>query len=130
MLNKKKISNNNLKYAKVYCSNKLIASKIMLCNTPVKKGTGLMFRSKNSVKNTAWLFPFKNSRKVSVTMFFVFFPIDVIFLDKNNKIIELKENFKPFTNYICVNKIFSFIELECGTIKKNKLNIGDKISFD
>ena len=37
-------------------------------------------------------------------MFFVFFPIDVLFLDKNKKVVELKENFKPFSIYFPKNK--------------------------
>lgn len=122
--NHKKIS-----YEKIMYNNKIIASKIVLCNTLLKKGTGLIFRSKYSVKNTAWLFSFKNPRRVSVTMFFVFFPIDVIFLDKNNKIIELKKNFKPFTNYTCRKKIYSFIELESSIINKYGLKIGRSVTF-
>lgn len=118
------------KHTKVYCDNKLISSKIIFCDTFLKKGTGLMFRSKNSVKDAAWLFSFKHPRKVSVTMFFVFFPIDLIFLDKNNKIIELKENFRPFTNYTCVNKAYSFIELEQGTINKYNLQSNRFLLFE
>ena len=109
-------------------NNKIIASKIIYCDSVVRKVTGLMFKTKTAVKNTAWLFRFKNSGRVSVTMFFVFFPIDVVFLDNSNKIIELKENFRPFTNYSSKKKISSFLELECGTIKKYGFKEGIKLN--
>ena len=32
-------------------------------------------------------------------MLFVFYPIDVLFLDKNNIVVDKKDNFKPFTLY-------------------------------
>lgn len=115
------------KQSQLLCNNKIIASKIVLCNSFFKKGTGLMFKVKKDIINTAWIFSFKNSRRVSVTMMFVFFPIDIIFLDKNNKIIELKENFKPFTNYTSNQYINSFIELEQGIVKKYNLTLGKKI---
>ena len=62
-------------------------------------------------------------------MFFVFYPIDVLFLDKNKKIVEIKENFKPFTLHNPKNKAQYIIELPKGTIKQTKTGIGDTISF-
>jgi uncharacterized protein len=110
-------------------NNKIIASKIVYCDSILRKGTGLMFRTKNSIKDTAWLFRFQNPRKVGVTMFFVFFPIDIVFLDKNNKIVELKKDFRPFRNYACSKKIYSFIELNSGVIEKYSLQNGMILKF-
>jgi uncharacterized membrane protein (UPF0127 family) len=109
--------------------NKIIASKIVYCDNLVRQGTGLMFRSKNSVKNCAWIFRFKRPRHVTITMFFVFFPIDIIFLDANKKIIELKKDFKPFRNYTSKTKMVSFIELESGVIEKYSLKKGMIVKF-
>jgi hypothetical protein len=110
-------------------NSKIIASKIIYCDSFLRQGTGLTFRTKNSVENTAWWFRFKKPRRVSITMFFVFFPIDVVFLDKHNRVIELKEKFKPFRNYTSKNKIYSFIELKQGTIKKYSLKRGVLLKF-
>jgi len=63
-------------------------------------------------------------------MFFVFYPIDVIFLDKNKIIVEIKENFKPFTFYTPKNKAKYIIELKNNTIKETNTKIGDIISFN
>jgi uncharacterized protein len=110
-------------------NNKIIASNIVYCDSFIRQGTGLTFRTRNSVRNTAWFFRFKKSRRVGITMFFVFFPIDIIFLDKKNRIVEVKENLKPFRNYVSSEKIYSFLELKQGTIKKYLLKKGSILKF-
>ena len=62
-------------------------------------------------------------------MFFVFYPIDVLFLDKNKKVVEVKENFRPFEFYTPKNKAKYVIELEKNTIKSSKTKVGNKINF-
>ena len=62
-------------------------------------------------------------------MFFVFYPIDVLFLDKNKVVVDKKENFKPFAFYNSKRKAMYEIELPNGTIRKTKTNIGDKIKY-
>ena len=62
-------------------------------------------------------------------MLFVFYPIDVLFLDKNKFVADKKENFMPFTFYKSKKKAMYAIELPNGVIKKTKTNIGDKIKF-
>jgi hypothetical protein len=108
---------------------KVIARNIVYCDSFLKKATGLMFRSKSSVKDSAWIFTFKKSSSFTITMFFVFFPIDVILLDKNNKVIGLIKNLKPFRNYSVNIKTTSFIELKQGSISKFNISIGKKISI-
>ena len=62
-------------------------------------------------------------------MIFVFFPIDVIYLNKNKKVIEMKSNFRPFTFYSPKKNAKYVIELPKGTIKKSRTSMGDIISF-
>ena len=62
-------------------------------------------------------------------MFFVFYPIDVLFLNKNKIIVEIKENFMQFTYYIPRNKAQYIIELPKNIIRETKTEIGDKIEF-
>ena len=63
-------------------------------------------------------------------MLMVFYPIDVLFLDKDRKVVELKENFRPFAFYTPKNNAQYIIELPKNTVKKSKTKLGDKISFD
>jgi|GEM_PF-406643 len=106
-------------------NGRVVAKRIVYCNDILKKGTGLMFRSRNALKDKAWLFPFKRPRRVCITMILVFYPIDIIFLDNRNRIIELKEDIRPFQNYTSKEKIYSFLELSKGSIRKFKIKEGN-----
>jgi uncharacterized membrane protein (UPF0127 family) len=74
-------------------------------------GTGLMFRSKESCKDKAFIFHLNPKRKYSITMWFVFFPLDLIFLDKNKKVVEIKNDIKPFTIYRPKTRFKYMVEL-------------------
>ncbi len=60
-------------------------------------------------------------------MFFVFFPIDVLYLNKEKKIVEVVEQFKPWALYYPINKAQYIIELPVGTIKKTHSKVGDSV---
>ena len=79
--------------------------EIKFCDTFLTKFLGLMFRKKQKLH-----FKFKKDVKHSIHTFFVFFPIDITFLDKNNKVIEVRKNLKPFSIYFPKNKYNSFVE--------------------
>ncbi|MBL7054752.1 DUF192 domain-containing protein [Candidatus Woesearchaeota archaeon] len=82
-----------------------------------------------STKPKTLIFIFKKEKIIPLHMFFVFFPIEVLFLDKNKIVAEIKENFKPFTFYSPRKKSKYIIELPKDSIKKSKTKINDKIIF-
>ena len=104
--------------------NKVIATDFKLCYDNFSKFIGLMFSRK---QNRALILKFNQENIISLHMFFVFYPIDVLFLDKNKIVVDKKENFKPFTVYKSKKKAMYAIELPDGNIKKTE--IGDKIKF-
>ncbi|MEA3399344.1 MAG: DUF192 domain-containing protein [Patescibacteria group bacterium] len=106
----------------------VISENVSLCKTIFKKGTGLMFRRKK--KDFAYIFPFKKSKKLSITMWFVFFPIDILFLDKDDFVVEKVENLKSWRFYFPLRKSVTFIELPSGTIKKHSISLAQKIKWD
>lgn len=57
------------------------------------------------------------------------YPIDVIILDKNNRVTALKENLKPNRIFIWNIKYNTVLELPGGTIHTTKTAIGDDLSF-
>jgi len=103
----------------------LIAETHYNFKSPVSKAIGLMF----SMNPKNLIFIFKKERIVPLHMFFVFCSIDVLFLDKNKKVVDLKENFRPFTFYTPKAKAKYVIELPKETIKKTNTRINDKIFF-
>lgn len=50
-------------------------------------------------------------------MFFVFFPIDVLFLNKDKEIVDLKQRLKPFTFYTSKKPAKYVLEMPLGSIK-------------
>jgi len=75
------------------------------------------------------VFVLNEEKKESLHMWFVFFPIDVVFLSKDKKVIEIKENFMPFSLYFPKNKAKFILELVWGSVKEGKIKVGDKIKF-
>lgn len=90
------------------------------------KFIGLMLSKR---QNKALIFRFNKEKIISLHMLFVFYPIDVLFLDKNKIVVDKKENFKPFAFYNSKKKAMYAVELPNGTIKKTKTEIGDKVEF-
>jgi len=76
------------------------------------------------------IFIFGKEQIVPLHMMFVFFPIDIVFLNRTKQIVESFENAKPFISYITPKrKAMYVIELPAGTIRKNHLKTGDKLEF-
>lgn len=63
----------------------------------------------------------------SIHMFFMRFPIDVIFLDEANHVIKLIEGFKPWRTSGLVRKSRIVIEMPCCAIIKKGIKLNDKI---
>ncbi len=89
-----------------------------------------MFKPKRVIKNNAMVFVFDHELKIPIHMVFVFYRIDVLWLDKKKKVIDLKEKIAPFRPHIShKGKAQFLVELSSGDIEKNKLKIGDRIEF-
>jgi len=99
----------------------VFTKEFKICRSFLSKFLGLMFSKKKML-----VFEFDKEKYQSLHMFFVFFPIDVLFLDENKTVIEIKKNFRPFTIYSSKTKAQYVIEIPAGRIQ-DKVNIGDKV---
>ena len=106
--------------------NRIIGHNSELCNDNLSKFIGLMLSKK---QNRALIFKFNKEKVISLHMFLVFYPIDVLFISKNMIVVDKKENFKPFTFYNSKKKAMYAVELPDGIIRKTKTELGDKIKF-
>ena len=113
-------------FIKNTAKNRIIAADFKFCDDNLSKSIGLMFSRK---QNRALIFRFNKEKIISLHMLFVFYPIDVLFLDKNKIVVDKKENFMPFTLYKSRKKAIYAVELPNGIIRKAKTEIGDKIKF-
>jgi uncharacterized membrane protein (UPF0127 family) len=84
-----------------------------------------MFHKK--ITDTGYIFVFDTPRRIDLHMFFVFFPIDLLFLDKEKRVIEMKKGFAPFSVYYSKEKTGYVIELPAGSIKD--IEIGNILDF-
>jgi len=91
-----------------------------VCRSAWSKARGLMFSRKKSV-----VFAFEQDTHVPLHMLFVFFPIDVYYLDRNQKVIETKKSFCPFTFYTPKCKARYVVEIPSPSAMK----VGDVIGF-
>ena len=97
---------------------------VRLCDGLWSKGTGLMFRFPK--KPFAYIFPFTSTRRISITMAFVFYAIDVIALNEENKIISIF-SLQPFSSKLLTCK--TFIELPFGYTTKHCITLGQSVSW-
>ncbi|HLC56152.1 MAG TPA: DUF192 domain-containing protein [Candidatus Nanoarchaeia archaeon] len=103
---------------KVFCKKRFIA------NAKFSNGFGLMFKKKLKDKEGIILETLEGRLSSSIHMLFVFQTIDIIWLDKEWNIVDIKKNIKPFTLFVMPRKKANYI-LELS--KANNLKIGDKL---
>jgi len=102
--------------------------KIDLADSFLSRFMGLMFR-KDPEKGLILKLPSSRSRRGSaIHMFFMRFPLDIIFLDADKKIVDMV-SIKPWKTYTPKAPSKYVIELKEDSINKYKLEIGDEMDF-
>jgi uncharacterized membrane protein (UPF0127 family) len=104
--------------------NTVLAENAVLADTVFKRIKGLIGR-KEFVKGEALILKPCNS----IHTFFMKFPIDIIFLDKNKRVIKTITCLKPFRLTPIYFKANLAIELPCGTIQTTFTEPADYLSF-
>ena len=104
--------------------NTLLAKDIVIANTPFKRMKGLLGKKEFREGQALILKPCN-----SIHTFFLRFAIDVLFVDKENKIIEAISCLKPFrlTRIYWVSALA--IELPAGIILSRQTQAGDTLSI-
>ncbi len=102
--------------------NKVLAKNYVIKNSLFSQAIGLMFRK----KQTNALFNFYIEKNWNITTFFMLFPIDILFLNKDKQVTKISRNVRPwkpktrgYAKYV--------IELPAG--KAFNTEKGDRISF-
>lgn len=101
---------------------------VSIANTPNKKAQGLMFVT-YLPQNYGMLFEFENEQIVNMWMKNTKIPLDMIFIDKNNKIAHIKHNAAPESLEIISSEKLAkkVLEINGGRVKELGINVGDKI---
>lgn len=102
----------------------VVSEKVLCCTSLWRKASGLMFSSQKDL-----LFIERKEKIIPLHMFFVFYPIDIIYLDSTRTVVDIKEHFYPFTFYTPKKKAQYVLELKQGTIRASQTQITDSLEF-
>ncbi|MBI2142931.1 DUF192 domain-containing protein [Candidatus Woesearchaeota archaeon] len=106
--------------------NTIIASRSRIADSVVKRAVGLMF---SKPTEAAMILKFPKDTPISLHTYFVFFPIDILFIDSRLRVVELVQAMQPFTTYSSRSRASYVVELPSGTIRKTRTKPGDEIAF-
>ena len=109
----------------------IIAEKPYLAKSMLSRMRGMLgrkFRDENDSKNNSDFDALIFEKNNSIHMFFMSYAIDVLYLDKENKVVGLKHGIRPWRLSAC-SKAKTTIELPEGYLKKSKTGINDQIEY-
>ena len=103
----------------------VIAQNASLADTPLSRLQGLLGRKD---------FPTGEALVItqcrSIHMMFMHFAIDVIFADKEKRVVGVVKDIRPFSLSPYFWRAFYAIELPVGTIALSKTCVGDELGFE
>ncbi|MEH7352855.1 DUF192 domain-containing protein [Neobacillus drentensis] len=102
--------------------NITISFQIKVANSFFARLKGLMFR-KDPIKNEGLLIIPCNA----VHMFFMKFPIDIVLLNKQNEVVKVYQNLKPWRMTKPEKNAYSTLELPAGSINQFGIRVGSII---
>jgi len=100
-----------------------IASELEVANSFAARSKGLLGRSGLKPDTGLLIDPCS-----SIHMWFMRFPIDVVFLDKKNRVVGLRRNLKPW-GMAGSWRGTKTIELPVGVIASTRTQLGDIVAF-
>lgn len=106
-------------------TGRCLTDRVELANTFFKRLRGLMFRRSLAPNQALWLRPCNG-----VHTFWMFFAIDVIFLDRELRIVKLVENMRPFRVTKPHLGARSVLEMAAHSISFAGLKVGDTLEVE
>lgn len=106
---------------------------VKIAKTKAEKRRGLSNREKLG-ENKGMLFIYPEERKLSFWMKDTLVPLDIIWINKKQKVIEIKHNAQPCKSEPCPsfspeNKAQYVLEINGGEAEKLGLKPGDRLKF-
>jgi hypothetical protein len=101
-----------------------VGDKIELADTSLKRMFGLLGRSGLNAGGGLWIKPSSGVHTVGMS-----FPIDVVGLDRNRKVIKLWRCLVPFRVTSISFRMHSVLELPSGTILRSQMELGDRLQI-
>jgi uncharacterized membrane protein (UPF0127 family) len=107
--------------------------KVELAETRTQRDRGLMNR-KELDRNEGMLFIFEKEGIYPFWMKNTFIPLDIIWIDSNNKIVYIGQNVQPCKSLICPSIVPSgkakyVLEVNAGICKEINLRVGEEVKL-
>jgi uncharacterized membrane protein (UPF0127 family) len=104
-------------------TNETILDDLRIADNFVSRFRGLMGIKSLPNNSGLWITPCN-----SVHCFFMRIPIDVVFLNKENQVVHISKNMKPWSISPIIRKAKSVVEVNADSLSK-VLEIGDQLVF-
>tara|TARA_X000000950_G_scaffold286174_1_gene394275 strand:+ start:847 stop:1293 length:447 start_codon:yes stop_codon:yes gene_type:complete len=124
----KKLFNVLMNY-KEYYSQKKIKLNLVKVVSDKAKTKGLMHRKRKLQNGQGMLFVYKKPQNISMWMKNTYIPLDVLFLNKDYIVEDIKHNMKPHNtkSYRSKKKCKYAIEINGGESRDNNIKIGTRV---
>ncbi|MGB7947980.1 MAG: DUF192 domain-containing protein [Candidatus Binatia bacterium] len=101
-----------------------LATKVRKADSFITRLVGLLKRTNLGPEEALWLMPSKGVHTIGMK-----FPIDVIFLDRDNVVLSIVSGLLPYRITGVHLKGHSVLELPKGTLKKSRTEVGDQLEI-
>ena len=102
--------------------NTVLAESILIADTPIKRIIGLIGRKEFNPGQALVIRPCK-----AIHTFFMRFAIDVIFIDRDKRVVKALPHFRPYRLSRMYFRAYAVIELPVGTIESSLTHEGDTL---
>ncbi len=101
----------------------ILGDSIDVANSSTTRNKGLLGRDFLPEGHGLWITPCE-----AIHMFFMRFPIDVVFLDKNKRVVKISADLKPWRMSGSF-RAKSVLELPAGTAARSGTQVGDQLEL-
>jgi len=101
----------------------VLATSLEVADSGPKRNKGLLGRKGLAPGEGLWIIPCE-----SVHTFFMQFPIDLVYLDRQNRIKKIRDSVRPWRLSVCLSA-HSVLELPSGAIRDTQTRVGDTLEF-
>jgi uncharacterized membrane protein (UPF0127 family) len=102
----------------------VLGREVELADTSAKRRTGLLKHTRLEPGTGLWIVPCE-----SVHTFFMKFAIDLIYVDRGNKVRKVRHAVPPWRLSVCLSA-HSILELPAGTARQTGTSAGDQLEFE
>lgn len=101
----------------------VLARQLEVADTPRTRSRGLLGRDGLASGEGLWIVPCE-----SVHTFFMRFAIDLVYLDRKNRVKKVRSAVGPWRLSVCLSA-YSILELPAGVVRATGTQAGDELEF-